>query len=57
MQTILGAGLSTAYDLPIDSSTVFPAIFQVDYVHVYSNASGAVAVTPQANYGGPGYNR
>ena len=34
--------------------TVVPATMLVDYVHVYSNASGAVAVAPQANYGGPG---
>ncbi len=38
----------------INGSTVFPANFQVDYVHVYSNDPNAVAVTPQANYGGPG---
>ncbi len=31
-----------------------PAEMLVDYVHVYSNASNAVAVPPQANYGGPG---
>jgi beta-glucanase (GH16 family) len=31
-----------------------PTTVYVDYVHVYSNASGAVAVSPQPNYGGPG---
>ena len=40
----------------IGSSTVFPAHYQVDYVHIYSNSPTAVAVTPQANYGGPGDN-
>jgi len=29
----------------------------VDYVHVYQNSSGAVAITPQAGYGGPGDTR
>ena len=28
---------------------------KVDYVHVYSNSSSAVAVTPDSGYGGPGY--
>ena len=34
--------------------TVVPSTMLVDYVHVYSNAGGAVAVTPQPNYAGPG---
>ena len=52
--TILGATVGGFNGNVVDSSTVFPAHYQVDYVHIYSNASGAVAVTPQANYGGPG---
>ena len=31
-----------------------PSDMMVDYVHVYQNNSGAVVVTPQAGYGGPG---
>ena len=30
------------------------AHFRIDYVHVYSNDPGAVAVEPEAGYGGPG---
>ncbi len=36
----------------IDSSTVLPAVFKIDYVHVYQ--VGGTAVTPQTGYGGPG---
>ena len=38
----------------IDRTTRFPAHYLVDYVHVYSISPGAVAVTPDAGYGGPG---
>ncbi|MBI3672904.1 MAG: hypothetical protein HY245_05705, partial [Rhizobiales bacterium] len=31
-----------------------PAEMQVDWVHVYSSSSSALAVTPEANYTGPG---
>ena len=38
-----------------DSTTMLPANFYVDYVHVYQRSGGPNAsVTPQANYGGPG---
>jgi Glycosyl hydrolases family 16 len=53
MQAMLGITVGPFGDL-VDGSTVFPAHFLVDYFHAYSNASGAAAVTPQANYGGPG---
>ena len=33
-----------------------PGLFVVDYVHLYQNTSGAVAVTPDPGYGGPGAN-
>lgn len=33
---------------------MLPATVLVDYVHVYSRDPNAVAVTPQAGYGGPG---
>ena len=38
----------------VDSATVLPSVLQVDYVHIYSNNPNVQAVTPQANYGGPG---
>jgi hypothetical protein len=38
----------------VDSTTVFPAHMYVDYVHAYSNSPTAIAVPPQAGYGGPG---
>jgi hypothetical protein len=51
--TLVGATVGPFGNL-IDSSTVFPAHYQVNYVHIYSNSTSAVAVTPQANYGGLG---
>ncbi len=35
---------------------LIPATVLVDYVHVYSKDASAVAITPEANYGGPGAN-
>ena len=36
----------------IDANTVLPAVFKIDYVHVYQQ--GGTAVAPQVGYGGPG---
>lgn len=36
----------------MSATTNLPGLFKVDYVHVYQK--GAVAITPQANYGGAG---
>lgn len=36
-----------------DGTSVFPATYTVDYVHVYCNACGT-PVTPDPGYGGPG---
>ena len=36
----------------LGASTTFPGLFKIDYVHVYQKNMSAI--TPQANYGGPG---
>ena len=53
-QTILDATVGGFGINFVDQTTRFPAHFLVDYVHVYSNAAGAVAVIPDPGYGGPG---
>jgi beta-glucanase (GH16 family) len=52
MYVILNNGVSpeNKYGGPMQ----IPATVLVDYVHVYSKSSSAVAVTPETNYGGPG---
>lgn len=52
MYLILNLGISQEHGGPV----VTPSYMLVDYVHVYSRDSSAVAVTPQAGYGGPGDN-
>jgi beta-glucanase (GH16 family) len=37
-----------------DSTTVFPAGFVVDYIHIYAHDPNATAVTPDTGYQGPG---
>ena len=39
-----------------NGTTLIPNHMLVDYVHVYSAQAGAVAIAPDANYGGPGDN-
>ena len=50
MYLILNYGVSDV----IGGPTAVPSEMLVDYVHVYSQDPNAVAVTPEANYGGPG---
>lgn len=50
MYLILNNGISDEHG----GATVVPSTMMVDYVHVYSRDPNAVAVTPQAGYGGPG---
>jgi Ca2+-binding RTX toxin-like protein len=53
-QAILGATVGGFNGNLVDASTIFPADYQVDYVHIYSSNPSAIAVTPEANYCGPG---
>ncbi len=53
MQTILNSAVGGWNDNVVDSKTVFPNSYVVDYIHIYSSAPNAVAVTPQPNYSGP----
>jgi serralysin len=54
MTTTLNTAIGGWNNNVVDSKTVLPSEFKVDYIHIYSNASNAVAVTPQAGYTGPG---
>src|SRR5215510_3456209 len=51
MFMILNNGVSDT----IGGPTHVPSDMLVDYVHVYSHNPNAIAVTPEANYHGPGY--
>lgn len=51
MYLVLNNGISTQHGGPLS----VPSTVLVDYVHVYSKDPNAVAVTPEANYGGPGH--
>jgi beta-glucanase (GH16 family) len=48
--TLIGATVG-GNGLP-DGTTTLPSHFLIDYIHVYSQSG--TAITPQANYGGPG---
>jgi beta-glucanase (GH16 family) len=52
--TILNSAVGGWNGNAVDASTVFPASFVVDYVHIYSNDPASIALTPQPGYGGPG---
>ncbi len=57
--TISSYPMSIILNQAIDASSVggpqrYPSDMMIDYVHAYSNDSGATAVTPQTNYAGPG---
>jgi len=54
METILNSAVGGWNNNTVDASTVFPASYLVDYVHIYSNDPKVSAVTPQPGYGGPG---
>nr|WP_321983118.1 glycoside hydrolase family 16 protein [uncultured Lichenicoccus sp.] len=53
MQTILNSAVGGWNGNNVDSTTVFPNAYLIDYIHIYSNSPNAVAVAPQANYSGP----
>ena len=54
MNLILNNSVGGWNNNTVDSSTVFPANYSVDWVHVYSNNPNAVAVTPEPGYTGGG---
>jgi len=54
METILNSAVGGWNKNVVDSSTVFPTGYLVDYVHIYSNNPNVSAVIPQPGYGGPG---